>query len=166
MRPMAEKMTFGIKNLKSQWMVLIIIGSSALLALLWNLLTSKTEKVKSEIDVSTHIPMGFVLVPIEIQNYEALNAIMPSTGVVDLITVPDRPESNAVKLASQVRILRAPFNQNQFAVLVPQEQAPRLVRYHGPLFAVVQNGKSGRTQFAEEERKRRGARIYVEQIGE
>src|ERR1035437_10610139 len=60
--------------------------------------------------VDTYIPKGFVLVPIEVQNYEALDSILGQFGVVDLFQSlsPENPGQHLI--ARNVRILRAPQN--------------------------------------------------------
>jgi hypothetical protein len=84
--------------------------------------------------IDTYIPKGFVLVPIEVQNYEALDSILGKYGIVDLFR--NQTEGGRV-LARNVRILRAPKNPSSFAVLVEEAQAAKILSQQGGVFVVV-----------------------------
>jgi hypothetical protein len=87
------------------------------------------------------IPEGQSLVPIEVTNYETLDSLLGSYGVVDLFFVdPTKPETGK-KIASMVKILRAPKNPSHFAVLVPARLAQHILQYQGPFTVSVQNPK-------------------------
>jgi hypothetical protein len=105
--------------------------------------TAKPDEVAS--DFSTLIPSGFVLVPIEIENSLSLEGVLGDVGgYVDLY------ESNGKgagkKLAHHVKLVRAPKDPRQFAVLTHQDMAPRLVRHDGPLIATMRNPKDDRPE--------------------
>jgi hypothetical protein len=116
----------------------------------------------------TFIPEGFVLVPVEILNYESLDSILGRFGVVDLFAPGPEPGSVSRQVASRVRILRAPRNPNHFAILAPLEESANLVRHGGGLIAVVQNPKALGTRFEKtplprrSRAKRERSRIHVE----
>lgn len=107
------------------------------------------------------IPAGQSLVPIEVANYETLDSLLGSFGVVDLFFVdPMKPETGK-KIASMVKILRAPKNPSHFAVLVPSLQAQKILQFKGPFVVSVQNPKHQTgTQF--EKRAARHSRIVYE----
>lgn len=87
--------------------------------------------------LDTYIPNGFVLLPIEIQNLNALDAIIGRFGVVDLY-VPG--ESQPV--ARAIKIVRSPKNNDQFSVLIPESQSGALIKASTqPFFAILQNPK-------------------------
>lgn len=88
---------------------------------------------------STFIPEGFVLVPIELANFESLDSILGKFGIVDLYLPAESPRAQARKIATHVKILRAPLNPSHFAVLVREAESARLVTQIGPFIAVVQN---------------------------
>lgn len=107
------------------------------------------------------IPQGQSLVPIEVANYETLDSLLGTYGVVDLFFVdPTKPETGK-KIASMVKILRAPKNPSHFAVLVPAALAQHILQFQGPFTVSVQNPqhKVG-TQF--EKRSNRRSRIVYE----
>ena len=106
---------------------------------------------------STYIPEGYVLVPIDVQNPEALDSILGSFGVVDLFA---HDGGRARRIARRIKILRAPLNPNHFAVLAPEDEAPRLVRESGPITVAIQNPNQTGTDFVKPNRKR--SRIIVE----
>ncbi|MES2857350.1 MAG: hypothetical protein V4692_15880 [Bdellovibrionota bacterium] len=97
---------------------------------------------------STFIPAGFVLVPIEIANFQSLDSILGQHGVVDLFKPSSEPDGRPIRVASKIKILRAPLNPSHFAVLAPEEESAALVSYQGAFTVVVQNPKeSSGTRF-------------------
>lgn len=96
---------------------------------------------------STYIPAGFVLVPIEVANYESLDSILGKFGVVDLYSAPLDPAQRPKKVATKIKILRAPLNPNHFAVLARDQESEKILSFTGPFTVVVQNPKEGGTGF-------------------
>jgi hypothetical protein len=82
----------------------------------------------------TYIPDGFVLVPIEIQNADSLSSLIGSYAVVDLFRGP-----HSQKVGKRLKLLRAPLNPQQFAVLVPEGEVSTLLQTPGPFWAAIQN---------------------------
>lgn len=93
---------------------------------------------KDRIYADTLIPQGYVLVPIELANADSVSALMDQYGVVDLYSGSVSTKGNK-KIASKVKIMRAPLNPNQYAVLVPDELSNMIMSTPGPFWAVVQN---------------------------
>lgn len=145
---------------------LIVIFLSMALTIVWNRESHQVnnDKEQNNMDIATFIPSGFVLVPIEIQNYESVNSILGSYGVVDLFSPPLDQRHKVIKLASHVKIIRAPLNPKQFAVIAPEHKAPDLVKAQGPLFVVVQNPHQKGTKFIKQISSFR-RKIIVENIG-
>ncbi len=110
----------------------------------------------------TLIPKGFVLIPIELANAETVSALMDQYGVVDLYSGTAATKGNK-KIASKVKILRAPLNPNQYAVLVPDELSNLIMSSAGPFWAVVQNHET--KQDANTEHKSKPVRIEYNQGG-
>jgi hypothetical protein len=100
----------------------------------WANSTHTSEETSSEDSADTYIPDGFVLVPIELQNADSLSSLIGSYAVVDLFRGP-----NSHKVGKRLKLLRAPLNPNQFAVLVPEGEVSAVLAHHGPLWAVIQN---------------------------
>ena len=93
--------------------------------------------------VDTFIPQGFVLVPIEIVNAESLSSLVGDVGgVVDLYLASNDTQKGGLKVGSKLKILRAPLNPQQYAVLVKDAESSRLLSFTGPFVAVVQNPKA------------------------
>ena len=104
----------------------------------------------AHVDMDTFIPKGFVLVPIEVANYEALDSILGKFGIVDLFqaATPERPDQHLV--ARNVRLLRAPQNPSHFAILVAESEVGQVLRFGGQFTVVVKRpGKDG-TEFVKE----------------
>jgi hypothetical protein len=159
---------------KSLWMIYLnqpwdrrVLLASALLAAIpitFSLLRADepaASALPAAMQVDTHIPKGFVLIPIEVQNYEALDSILGRYGIVDLYQAAGPADGGVQRLvARNVRLLRAPQNPSHFAVLVPETDAHDVLR-HGGLFTVTikRPGRDG-TQFVKEEMKPKRSIVY------
>ena len=84
----------------------------------------------------TLIPRGQVLVPIEFANTTALAGLIDHYGIIDLYS---GSENNSILIASRVKILKAPLNPNQYAVMVSETLSQQIMKNKGPFLAVVQN---------------------------
>lgn len=89
----------------------------------------------------TFIPKGFVLIPIELANFDSVSALIDQFGVIDLYAGSPQ-NSGSVKIASRIKMLRAPQNSQLFAVLVPESESTSIMKNAGPFWAVVQNRQS------------------------
>lgn len=88
--------------------------------------------------IDTYIPKGFVLIPIDLVNRESIISIIDQTSLVDLY-YQKRNQSKSIKIASRVKLIRAPLNPNQLAVLISENESHQILAYEGPYFAVIQN---------------------------
>ena len=120
--------------------------------------TPRSEKIYAD----TLIPAGFVLIPIELANADSVSALMDQYGVVDLYSGSINMVG-AKKLASKVKILRAPLNPNQYAVLVPENLSNHIMSLSGPFWAVVQNRDTKQGQY--DDKKAATVRIEYHQTG-
>lgn len=103
--------------------------------------TEEKNKTHEKVYADTYIPKGFVLVPIELANFESVSALIDQFGVIDLYAgVPEA--AGSVKIASRVKMLRAPLNPQLFAVLVLEKDSTSIMKRSGPFWAVVQNRQS------------------------
>ncbi|WP_246845721.1 hypothetical protein [Bdellovibrio sp. ZAP7] len=97
-----------------------------------------TETAPESLD--TFIPQGLTLIPLEIANSEALSSIVGHMGgVVDLYLAPTDARKGGIRVASRVKLVRAPRNPDQFAILVKETEGQRILQQSGPFIAVVQN---------------------------
>ncbi|MCB0378545.1 MAG: hypothetical protein KDD33_08640 [Bdellovibrionales bacterium] len=121
---------------------------------------SSTNSTRKHLDVGepftadTYIPKGHTLIPIEVANYESLDSIIGTHGVVDLFAAALSPNDKSKRIAFAVKILRAPRNPSHFAVLVPHAKADMILRYPGPFMVTVRNPKSIGTQFVNKKAER------------
>lgn len=158
---------------RNAWWIAAVLFAGAL-AWYWDQTTPKEtsdphrpEKIDA---ADTFIPAGFVLVPIEVANYESLDSILGKFGVVDLYVPAADPARPPRKVASRIKILRAPLNPSHFAVLAREEDSVRLVQQASPFTVVVQNPARSGTSFVNTAESRRGdprparprSRIFVE----
>ena len=153
---------FSTKNLIFAIVIFLFIG------LFWTRTNgtpvAREHKTMQTDSVDTVIPPGYVLVPIEIQNEAALNGILGDFGVVDLL--PSNRTSgkkSSEPVVRRVKIIRAPLNPRQFAVLVPEAMSSRLAGFDSPFLVIVQNPQSKQTQFRPD-KKSKINRLFVEAI--
>ena len=121
----------------------------------------KTPQVAPD-TADTYIPAGHTLIPIEITNYESLDSIIGSYGVVDLFTTPLSETEKAKAIAFAVKILRAPNSPSHFAVLVDHKKAEKILRFPGPFSVTVRNPKASGTQFVKTQKQKRKRRIIYD----
>ncbi len=117
------------------------------------------EKLKN---IDIFIPDGESLVPIQVANYESLDQIIGQYGVVDLYTTPLNPLEKGRKVAFAVKLVRAPQSPRHFSVLLPADEAHRLVGYHGEFTVVVRNPKIVGTKFVNNKPQTRKRRVVFE----
>lgn len=132
----------SLKNRLSEWLKLsknrtFIIALVAMIVLIgiteWmSNSTHPTENIPESAD--TYIPDGFVLVPIELQNLDSIASLVGDVAVVDLFQGPLQK-----RVGKRLKLLRAPLNPQQYAVLIAEADAPQLMRSPGPYWAVIQN---------------------------
>lgn len=91
------------------------------------------------LSLDSYIPKGFSLVPIEIANASQVDALVESTATVDLFVGNPEKSLKTTKIASQVRLLRAPKNPLVFAILVPRGEVERILRQPALFWVTVLN---------------------------
>lgn len=104
----------------------------------------KSTEIISEKDpttADTYIPSGFVLIPIELVNYDSIMGLIGEYGLVDLFTSKGTFQKGGEKVGSRLKLIRAPLNPQQFAVLVPDSETSKILQSEGPFFATVLNPK-------------------------
>ena len=136
---------------------IILYGLFVSLGLITFLLTHSEEKVapvmEASQDIDELIPQGFVLLPIDLVNREALSSIMGSTAVVDILTVHPTTMSPQLKIASRVKLIRTPKNPDFFALLVEEQASSQILSKPGPYFALIQNKKQTKSDFYKDKQK-------------
>lgn len=101
---------------------------------------SPQEPPAEAFSADTFIPAGKVLVPLEIANAESLEGLIGEVGgIVDLFTTTPYDGKKNQKVGTRLKIMKAPLNPRQFAVLVDEETSQDLLQYPGPFLAVIQN---------------------------
>lgn len=105
--------------------------------------TPATESHDEPGPADTLIPKNHVLVPIEVVNQESLNGLIGSFASVDLFAVQKASDETGSirkgrKIASHVKLIRAPLNPQKFAVLVHERQSEAIVSYQGEFFVILQ----------------------------
>lgn len=105
------------------------------------------------------IPDGFSLVPIQLQNGEALQALIGSHALVNLYSAGVDGLTKSNLIGKKIKLIRSPKNPEQFSALVPSEDAVSLLSQSTPLFAVI---LSKQTDSSSEFRKKsKNSRIQI-----
>ncbi len=145
-----------LEQIKDKKNVLYIFVISGIMSVIWEY-SKRDIEIKKEIEeipsADTYVPEGFVLVPIEVENADSLDAILGNYGVVDLFHPSLEPRGKVQLIAKQVKILRAPLDPKKFAVLVPNEQSSALVKIDTPLFVTIHNPKRSQTRFIKTQKR-------------
>lgn len=139
-------------NLKTKYIVIGFI----VLGIMIFFLDQKPSNDPKHIDptsVDTYIPEGMTLIPIEIQNIEALKNILGDFGMIDLYLPSYESDRPPKKIASGIKIMRAPLNPDVFAVLVSEENASQIAQHPGAFFVTILNPKSQKTKFNKDKKQ-------------
>ncbi len=108
----------------------------------------------SSLDFDTHIPPGYVLVPIEVQNFDSLDSILGPYALVDLFQNQSDASSAVKVVARNVRLLRAPQNPSHFAVLVQESSVDRILRFGDKFTVAIKRRTRDGTEIVKERRNR------------
>jgi len=109
--------------------------------------------------VDTVIPKGFVLVPIELANAEALQSMIHGKAVVDLYLPGKSHGSRGHPIGKHLKLIQAPLNPEKYAVLIHETDSPDLMNYEGPFVAVVQNPEAKNEELRPRMQSRRNLQI-------
>jgi hypothetical protein len=146
---------FNLKDDKTLLYAFIALGIVALLLHFFSAPSANSEdtmKTSESFDVDTMIPEGFLLVPIQLSNTESLASLAGQFALVDLYAVGEKGRKG-FKVASAVKLLRAPLNPQQFAVLIRESESSKIVTMEGPFFAALKNRSDKSRSGLEQPRK-------------
>lgn len=134
---MTKKKFLALTQKNRPLLIAFVIFFSAFIMLGKN--QNENSKAPAEkIYADTLIPKGFVLIPIELSNAETISSLIDQFGVIDLYAGAPN-DRGSKKIASRIKILRAPLNPQQYAVLVPEHLSNSIMQVAGTFWAVVQN---------------------------
>ncbi len=121
----------------------------------------KPEEVRAGDGMDTLIPAGFLLIPIEVQNYESLDSLLGKIWRRGSFFKGDGQNGRLV--ARNVRILRAPHNPSHFAVLAPENQAASILAQQGNFYVAMKAPNQNGTQIVDSvANKREPRRIHFD----
>lgn len=123
---------------------------------------ASTPEENRSTSADTYIPEGMVLIPIEIQNKEALSNIMGDFGIVDLYSPSFGDQIKSKKVAAGIKIMRAPLNHEVYAVLVKEESASTITEFPGPFIVTIQNPKTSKSKIYKDKLPKRKLEILSE----
>lgn len=130
-----------LDKLKHNKTLIIAFCILVILSIIKNISQSEknNESIQDTIDISTHIPKGYVLLPIDFINSEQLKSLIQNFGYIDLYMINSSGQKN--KVAEKLKILRAPYNPNVFAVLVKESDSEFIMQLSGPFEGAIQNNQ-------------------------
>lgn len=117
----------------------------------WSLFKTSDQPEQISKTADTLIPLGHVLIPIDILNSENLDSLLGNHGVVDLYF---HQKHKNILVARRLKILRAPLNPNHYAVLVKESKAQQILKYTGPFIVSLQNPKTHGTKIVKQKAKK------------
>lgn len=94
----------------------------------------------------TYIPNGYVLVPLEVSNANVLSTLMGQFTFVDIYSLSDLSDKPRKLIAQNLRLVKAPHDENLFAVLVGENQIDLIHKLSNPVFVVIKNPKNKRVE--------------------
>lgn len=142
----------AFSTIKSYKKYLVVFGLLALFSLFFSWIhTTNNKEEKVVFQVSDNIPLGFVMVPIELENYEAVSDLISSHGVVDLYYKPEYL-SIPHKFAQAVRAVR--LQTGRFSVLIPEDEVSFFLKSSLMFHAVVQNPNATGSRILRPRKKR------------
>jgi hypothetical protein len=117
-------------------------------------------KNNDQIFADTILPKGYILFPIRLENIEAIQGVIHQFGIIDVYTAnqPGRPSK---KVLSKVKILQAPYNPNEYALLLAESLSSKMMTEVGPFLGVIQN-RSVSTDITEAKPKIESKNIHIE----
>ncbi len=120
--------------------VLVLFVFTILVLLFMNFKNTPPGMPEPEATESTDtiIPKGFVLVPLEIANSQTLAQLISEFGLVDLYSIT-KDSTKGRKVATKVKLIRAPMDPTQFAVLLPENLSSDFLTEPGPFIATIFN---------------------------
>lgn len=118
------------------------------------------EQNNEQILADTILPKGFILFPIRLENMEAIQGVIHQYGIIDVYTAA-QPGRASKKVLSKVKILQAPYNQNEYALLLPESLSAQMMSEVGPFLGVIQN-RSVSTELPEPLAKIKTKNIHIE----
>ncbi len=149
-----EKILKKLKIDKTQFYILCAVLISILTYSVYAMQSENPAPPRKANTLDTVIPAGYTLYPIEILNFQAINAILGRVGIVDLYVPSGPDEKNGRKVGNKLRIVRAPGNPSRFAVVVPDDEVPRLMSQSGPFNVVIRSAKEAAGGIIEKKQNR------------
>lgn len=120
-----------------------------------------TQSIDTELpSADTYIPPGYVLVPLRLENHQSVDSVVTQFAIVNIYKGAPGPNQKSQLLGRNLRLLRAPLNPQQFAVLVPENQVDPFMNEDQKLHAVLQNRASAETSEMPTDKKIRKVTFY------
>ncbi|MCB0348109.1 MAG: hypothetical protein KDD37_04700 [Bdellovibrionales bacterium] len=148
------------KHKKNITIVGILLLSSIMIHFLQNDPVIEDGNSRSaDVDLVTIIPKNHTLIPIEVKNSESLDSIFGNYGYVNLYVEKNHKQQLVGK---NIKLIRAPKNPSQFAVLVKDEQTKYIAAYDTEFFVSISGEKNSGTVFVKEQKQQSHIQVGIE----
>jgi hypothetical protein len=101
--------------------------------------------IDTEISTDTYIPEGYALVPLEITNALTISSLMGKFTFVDIYTTGLDYQKKKI-IAQNLRMVKAPNDDNQFAVLINETEHELIHNLSEPVFVVIKNRNNKKSE--------------------
>ena len=126
--------------------------------------TPPPTKAEEPVEISTFIPQGYRLVPIQAANYKSLDQILGNYGVVDLyIRTLYGSKTSMQLIGTGIRAIRAKNGSESIGLLVPKEQVKNLLNHTGDYILTINNLQNSGTEFVNHTSQKSKSRIVFAQ---
>lgn len=120
---------------------IILFFMSGFLLVGYSKMQTHSAKTPSEsFKIDTIIPNGYVLIPIQLSNAQAISNVIGKHGVADIYSTSQGQKSK--RLFSRAKIIKSSIDETVFSILVKESRAHLLSQSDNPFFAAVQNPKA------------------------
>jgi hypothetical protein len=151
------KRIFSVPNFKESWQkledkwgrekaIVLVSALPVVLLTLWIAHSNPEPNAPNDIqEIGVVIPAGQLVVPLELANAAALNALVNRNGIVDLFKTGEK-----IPLVENLRIIKLTAGEGPlFGALVPDKMAGQLqdVFANPKLRAAIRTNKAGPTRF-------------------
>lgn len=122
------------KHLVAAFVILIFVSIYVSHQQQQEILVNTTDTVRAD----TIIPKGYILYPIRLENIDAIKGVIDQYGVIDVYGW-SKHDNKSAKILSKIKILQAPYNPNEYALLLPEALSQKMMSESGPFLGVIQN---------------------------
>lgn len=101
---------------------------------------------EAPLSADTYIPIGYTLVPVDIVNSNQISSLLGQVGGQVDLYLTNTQGKKSKKIMGNIKLLRAPLDPDNFAVLIHEDRVSELLAHDQKFFAVILNPKQSKKQ--------------------